>query len=1066
MAIARLKLLGAFEARLPSGVVVTGLPRKARALLAFLALTPGRPHERDTLATLLWGDSSDRAARHSLRQTLSLLRRRVPGVLVDGDAIRLATDGFSVDAADFERLAARRDAESLATAERLYTGELLPGFHVDAEPFVDWLRGKREALHERAIETLAQLLGSYTRNGAIADAIRVALRLLELDPLQEAVHRALMRLYVRQGRRAAALNQYEILVERLRAEGSVAPEAETRALYQAVLRRGGPVPPRAVPVSEWQEPESGRIDPPLLGREIERLRLETVAGDVRRRGSAAVILLAEAGGGKTRLLGEVMSTWTDRGGRVLLGRCREIQRTVPMAVWSDALKSGTRPPDIEKLFAGDHPARRQLSRLLPELGGPARDLESSRRDRTGLFDAVVDLLTRLAAERPLMVALEDLHWADLASLELVDHVVRRRVTAPLLLLFTARDEELVDATGLDALIHELSRERALESLRLPPLTPELVGRLVASLAGDELKASELERLSSRAWRMSEGNPFLAVEATRESTTTPRRAASGSPVSDRARRVLGARVDRLSAAARHVADLAAVLGREFEFTVIARAAGLRPRDAAGVVDELVRRRVFRSLGERLEFTHDLLREIIASEVAARAVPALHRAVATALARRADRDAPTLSKRLAHHYAKANMPAKAVDWLERYADQSLRILAPDEAILAIEQALSYVATLHPSRRGRRRLALLLNMAPALAMTGRFREILSRLRPEETVVREIGDDAVAARYYFRVVLTQSVLEDEERLDELSAEGLGAAERSGDPAALGRLLFAVSGTCVAAGRPRHGIEHAERAVALLQRAGDQRWLALALWILSVHRLVLGELDAAHDAAARSTRVGIAAGDAGLASFGVTMTAWTHLQRGDLDAADACCHDALRSPGEPLNTVTALGLMAIARIERGEPAAAIPVLEQVVEQLPTPVRREIFVIPLGAAYVEVGMLERAHAVSARAHVAAEGSPSRWRRGRAGQLAALIAEAEGRSEEADRLFAGAVADLDAVPAPLEVARMHGVAGRLALARGDHPMARRHLATARDGYVALGLPLRVASIDGLRAKCGS
>lgn len=1041
MATAQLKLLGAFEARLPSGVVVTGLPRKARALLAFLALTPGRPHERDTLATLLWGDSNDQAARHSLRQTLSLLRRSVPGVLVDGDAIRLTTDGFSVDAAEFERLAARRDTESLAAAERLYTGELLPGFHVDAEPFEDWLRGKREALHERAIETLAQLLGHRTRNGDIADAIRVALRLLDLDPLQEAVHRALMRLYARQGRRAAALNHYEILVERLRAEGSGAPEAETRTLYQGILRRGGPAPASAVPRSEWQDGETGRIDPPLLGREIERLRLETVADDVRRRGSAAVALLAEAGGGKTRLLGDVMATWADRGGRVLLGRCREIQRTVPLAVWSDALRSGTRSPDVDRLFAGRH------------------------QNRAGLFDAILDLLTRLAADQPLMIALEDLQWADLASLDLVAHVARRRLAAPLLLLFTAREEELVDAAGLDALIHALSRERVLESLRLPPLTPELVGRLVASLAGDALKPSELERLSLRAWRMSEGNPFLAVEATRESTTPRRRAASGSAVSDRARRLLGARVDRLSAAARHVADLAAVLGREFEFAVIARAAGLRPRDAAGLVDELVRRRILRSLGERLEFTHDLLREIIASEVAESAVPALHRAVATALAHRADRDAPTLSKRLAHHYAKGGMPARAVEWLERYADQSLRILAPDEAILALEQALSYVATLHPSRRGRRRLALLLNMAPALAMTGRFREILSRLRPEETVVRQIGDDAVAARYYFRVVLTQSVLEDEERLDDLSAEGLRAAERTGDPAALGRLLFAVSGTCVAAGRPRDGIEHVERAVALLERAGDQRWLALALWVLSVHRLVLGELDAAHDAAARSTRVGVAAGDASLASFGVTSTAWTHLQRGDLDAAYACCQDALRNPGEPVNTVTALGLMAIVRIERGEAAAAIPVLEQVVEQLPTPVRREIFAIPLGAAYVEVGALERARALSARVHEAATGSPSPWRRGRAGQLAALIAEAEGRSADADGLFAAAVADLGEVPAPVEVARMHGVAGGLALARGDHSTARRHLTAARDGYVALGLPLRVASIDVLRAKCG-
>ena len=190
-----LTLLGEFRARVapaagsPADVRIPG--RKVRALLAFLALSPDRAHERDSLAALLWGDTSDAEARHSLRQALSVLRRALPGALRPGDRVEVTTPAVHVDAAEFERLAAGRDTASLDAAARLYRGDLLDGFHVQSEPFAEWLRAERERLRELAIDALARLLGAHERAGAVADGIRVGLRLLELDPLQEPVHRAI-----------------------------------------------------------------------------------------------------------------------------------------------------------------------------------------------------------------------------------------------------------------------------------------------------------------------------------------------------------------------------------------------------------------------------------------------------------------------------------------------------------------------------------------------------------------------------------------------------------------------------------------------------------------------------------------------------------------------------------------------------------------------------------------------------------------------------------------------------------------------------------------------------------
>jgi DNA-binding SARP family transcriptional activator len=214
MARLTLTLLGGFQGRVGAGAALTIPTRKAQALLAFLALPPGRSHPREKLASLLWGGMREPQARRGLRQALFMLRKAVatepPALLIAGQTVALNPISVDVDVVEFESRVAEGTPAALERATSLYRGEFLEGLAPREAPFEEWLLAERERLRELALEALAKLLLDQRRAGATEAALQTALRLLALDPLQEPVHRSLMRLYVQLGRRAAALRQYQV----------------------------------------------------------------------------------------------------------------------------------------------------------------------------------------------------------------------------------------------------------------------------------------------------------------------------------------------------------------------------------------------------------------------------------------------------------------------------------------------------------------------------------------------------------------------------------------------------------------------------------------------------------------------------------------------------------------------------------------------------------------------------------------------------------------------------------------------------------------------------------------
>src|SRR5262245_54137435 len=239
----QVNVLGGFEVWLNSTPITT-LPKKAEALLAYLALNIGRSQMRDKLAALLWGETGDIQARNSLRQAFFVVRRKFgltastkpPILLTAGETIALNPVVVDVDAVKFQLLIAECTPNELQRAVNLYKGDLLEGLNVTESPFEQWLLVERERLRELATDALRQLLAFHMRTASTEAAIQTAVQLLALDPLQEAIHRCLMRLYAGQKRWGAVQRQYRVCLETLRRELNAAPEPRTIKLWQNILQ--------------------------------------------------------------------------------------------------------------------------------------------------------------------------------------------------------------------------------------------------------------------------------------------------------------------------------------------------------------------------------------------------------------------------------------------------------------------------------------------------------------------------------------------------------------------------------------------------------------------------------------------------------------------------------------------------------------------------------------------------------------------------------------------------------------------------------------------------------------
>ena len=1058
-----LTLLGGFQARLAPGGVIDLPTRKAQALLAYLALPAGRSHPRDKLAAMLWGDVPETQARASLRKALFWLRQALAdteALTADSEAVALKAGAVSIDANEFERRVASGSVAALAEAVDLYQGDLLAGLALEEPLFEEWLVGERERLRELQIEALARLLARQREVGPADTAILTALKLLAVDPLQEPVHRTLMRLYAQAGRRGAALRQYQACVTALERELRTQPEDATRALYREILQSPGTVAPaRQAPAAPGKPAMPGAVaspgvgppppsaETPLIGRERELSRLTALLEDAWAGGRRLAAVVGEAGVGKSRLAAALGLLAVERGGRVLLGRCYESEQSLPFSAWIDALRGARLSANDDVVGALEPVWREELARLLPELGGRAVP-PAHPPDALRLFEAVAHCLDALAGRAPVLVVLEDLHWADELSLRLAGFLARRARTGPMLILGTTR-EETVDPGGPQRAVRDaLIREGALVCLHLSRLTRDETVALTRQLAGPS-QTSALAALEEVIWRVSEGNPFMVVETMRAMRERGEAPVSGEGlVPARVRALIAERLRGLTDRGRDLVDVAAVIGRRFEFALLQRASGLSDDEAADGVEELVRRRILEQAGGGFEFTHDQIREVRHADLVAPLRALLHRRVAHAMESMQPADVGRHALALGTHYREAGDWAKAVMHLRQAGLIAASRYAGREAGVCFEAALSALDRLPESRQSQEeRFELALGLARTRYWFCQFDSAMTGYRDAERLAHALGDDRRLGQVLGALVY---LLASEGRYGEAGDAGrraLAIAETTADRSlqvwasiGLGRSYFAVGDYrrgAVLTERVAESMHEAEldehlRPGALRPSVGCRTWLALCL-----ERL--GNFDASLRWAADAVRIAD-----GIDSLQAQVWAWytlgcVRLGRGDAESSISALERArdLCDQGElPLYRPRVLGALGQAQGITGKIDVGLALLEQALEE----------------AHASRVIYGYTSLLVARAETLLEGSQL----DEAARVAAeALSRARERGERGDEGWVlgvlGAIALRQGRAAVDEAMARHGEAVAVARELGMRPLEGRGLAGLGEAHLLSGRP---------------
>jgi DNA-binding SARP family transcriptional activator/tetratricopeptide (TPR) repeat protein len=1071
-----LALLGGFEATL--GARALTFARKAQALLAYLALSRGHASSRAQLTALLWAERGEEQARNSLRQVLFDVRRALgpdgAGVLrADHERIELCAARLEVDAVAFQELAKTTSAEALAQAVALYRGELLAGLAVKEAPFESWLAGERERLNQLAVRVLSARLEHQRAAGSPDAVIQTAHRLLALDPLQEPGHRALMQIHAAQGNRALALRQYQICVDTLRRELRLEPEAETTQLYREILAQRSP---STGPDAKPNISESGEDSPSeplrLVGRAAELARLRRALTEARGGRGGAVAVLGEAGIGKTRLVDEMAHEASHQGFRLIAGRAHESERILPFGLWIGALRTSGVLVDREALEAIGTPWRRELARLFPELGtrGAAR---SGLDDHLRIFEAVAELLTALARRRPVLIVLEDLHWADDTSLRLAAFLARRLARLCVCFAFTARGEELEDASLARAILGEIAREPGLAEIALPPLdrtaTLELVNILVSHLV---VEAGGL--LEEHVWRMSEGNPLAIVEAMRALHERGGMATETLPIPEGVRRVVRERLDRVGPHARDVLGAAAVIGRDFDVELLHGAVGLQAGDVADAVEELVRRRILRQRGGHLDFSHDSLREIAYEGLLEPRRRLLHGAVADAVERYHARDLEPHRAALAEHCRRAQLWDRAAHHLRATAGQAADRGAYRDAVALLEDALRLLDRLAPRRAVlEQAIDMRLEASDLLHMLGDSPRGFEHLNSAERRATELDDESRLARIRHALSRLCWMTADHNRAIALGEWLIATGERRGDAELTGLGYLHLGLSYNALGDYRRAIDFNRRSQGLLAVAprpsGKVPRVAACTW-LALSLAAVGRFPEAVSEAER----GVADAEASeFPMFALCFTTlhlgWVYLMHGQPGRAipplershslAAMWHIGMLQP-------VAAGALGHAYVLAGRHAA-------LGEIWPPPPPRPIThaaltMVEHGECFLALGRMEEA---SALAHAALEHARQFGERGHEARALAFLGTLEARragaeGSRASELYEQAMAMAEELGMRPLVARCQLDAGCL-LAAGRRVRAREHLERAAATFRELDMSCWLGQAESaLRGQAGT
>ena len=752
------RLLGRFEVAVDARRVGASAweHRRAEDLVKLLALSPGHRLTRDEVVEALWPHLGAKAGVANLHKAAYYARKALgwqEGIVVRHGVVALAPE-HRVET-DVERLEAGGGGEAEVP-------ELLP-----EDRYEEWTVEHRDRLAELRAAALR-------RQGRWAELLRA-------DPADEEITRALMRERAAAGDRAAAARQFRRLREALVKLG-LTPSEESLSLYREISR-GDPVHART------------RSCAPMVGRDRELAVGRRALDATGRGGGGALLILGDAGMGKTRLVDALLEDAQARGWHTCRGAGREEEGRPPYGPILEAIDPlvSARPDLLESL---DESSQRVVALLCPsarvgDAGSPGEV------ERHQVFAAVGQLVHAAAGEVGVLMALEDLHAADVATLLLAQYLSRAARQEPVLIVLTARQGEA--GPELARVRASLSEQRAGVEIVLRPLGTSALTRIAERAAGRPLGAGTLEAVAAAA----AGNPFFAEELAASADDR-----GDVRVPEHVSEILDARLGRLPEDARPVVLLAGALQDDFAVTDLAVVAGVEKASAAAAVSAALRRGVLERDASGLRFRHPLLREAARRQLDPEQLIDVHlRAVARV------RERGGAPERVAHHLLAAGRGGEAVTPLRAAARRAAAVGAYRDGQRWAEQALAH--------------------APAADR----RELLELIGD----LRHAAGDRRAARTY----AAAADVAPPDRLTDLRIKQARALTAAGDPTAGLQILRDLTATTGAqqarlavargivawyAGDLREARRQAEHAASLIHEADSERGELADLQALIAH--------------------------------------------------------------------------------------------------------------------------------------------------------------------------------------------------------------------------------------------
>jgi predicted ATPase/DNA-binding SARP family transcriptional activator len=660
-------------------------PPRALPLLAFLILHAGEPVSRARLATLFWPDDEDEAARSNLRRHLHHIAKalpQVPGVTwLDGARGNITWNidaPATIDVLEFKRLIA--DPQTLAQAVELYRGDLIETLHDE------WLLAEQGRFRTAALSAMYELAIAARSRRNYAESIAHAERILAFDEWREDALRTLMSARYESGDRAAALAVYERFAMRLHAEMRVDPMPETTALRNLIVAEQ-PLEPASEQPIHAPTIESRRASRlPFVGRSEPLETLRAAWMRAAHKTGTLIFIAGEPGIGKSRLAAELSTIVEGQGGRTLIGLTSSPERS-PYQPLVDAVRRGL--PYLAKA-AIDPLWLSVLASLVPEVLGirpgiAAAEAIEPRAARARLHEAFARAFECIARTRPLLIVVEDLHWAQADTIDALAFLARRVGGMPILILALYRDDGVDTSHPLRDARRTLQSEHRATTLALARLR---AADIQAFVARTRESADASPQLAEAIYRVSEGNPLFASQLLQEYVET-----GALPSDDRSMlaETITTRVDRLDQQTRAVADVAATIGRDFSAELVGGVGGWTEDAVLDALGALMDRRLVRETGApgfEYCFTHVLIANAIYNQTDPALRTKRHRRIAQLLARTATH--AQLYGTIALHYERAGEDELAGRAYLDAARAALAVFARGDAIDLARRAYELLAS----------------------------------------------------------------------------------------------------------------------------------------------------------------------------------------------------------------------------------------------------------------------------------------------------------------------------------------------------------------------------------------